>query len=330
MDAIRKGHFIILWTIWTLFGAVLSYVVASLEADSTIISTLSLVLSLSPLMGLMITLGSPKAASQFNNWLNNTGNSIYYIAGGISLLFALPGLLTWTFNLYYTVIFAFIVFVVFGTLKQIRNTQFVLQWSDLAIWIILWIPFDLRWFTELHPSLDYTWWSITISVVALIAWLGYRGADIGFRLVPNFRDFKITIIALAAIMLFVVPPGLLLGFLTFSIPESYDIPKLTAHFIGLFLTVALPEELFFRGILLRGLDKVFNKKWIPIAISSLAFGLMHWNNVDDLYVQISYVSLATVAGLGYAWAYRKSGNNLFAAILVHTLVDWIWKLFLTG
>jgi len=140
----------------------------------------------------------------------------------------------------------------------------------------------------------------------------------------------ITLIALIVIMALVIPPGLATGFLTFSIPESYDIPKLAIHFIGLFLTVALPEELFFRGILLRGLDKVFAKRWIPLVVSSLAFGLMHWNNVGELSTQIIYVSLASVAGLGYGWAYRKSGNNLLAAILVHTLVDWIWRLFLTS
>jgi membrane protease YdiL (CAAX protease family) len=65
-------------------------------------------------------------------------------------------------------------------------------------------------------------------------------------------------------------------------------------------------------------------------ISSLAFGIKHWNNVDALSMQITYVSLATIAGLGYGWAYKKSGNNLFAAILVHTLVDWVWKLLLSS
>jgi membrane protease YdiL (CAAX protease family) len=324
------GNFILLWSVWTFLGAALLYIVASSESGSNFVSILSLVLSLSPLLGLMLAMGSPKAANQFNSWLGNNKNSIYYIAGGISFLFALPGLLTFTFNPYLTTIFIFIVFAVFGTLRQNRGENFKLNWSDLAIWIILWIPFDLRWFTELHPSLDYNWWSVAISVIALIGWYSYRGADIGYRLVPNLHDFKITGIALAAIMLFVVPPGLLLGFLTFSIPESYDITKLAAHFIGLFLTVALPEELFFRGILFRGLEKIASKKWIPWVVSSLAFGLMHWNNVNDLSVQISYVFLATIAGLGYAWAYKKSGNNLFAAILVHTLVDWIWKLFLTG
>jgi membrane protease YdiL (CAAX protease family) len=182
----------------------------------------------------------------------------------------------------------------------------------------------------MYPTLGYTWWSIAVSVVALIGWHGYRSAEIGYRLAPKFKDLYIAFIALIAIMVLVVPPGLITGFLTFSVPETFDIPKLAAHFIGLFLTVALPEELFFRGLLLRGLEKVSSRKWVPVVVSSLAFGLMHWNNVNGLTIQITYVFLATIAGFGYAWAYKKSGNNLLAAILTHTLVDWIWKLVFAG
>ena len=325
-----KYKFITLWIIWTLLGAVLMYAVAISDANNTITSMLATVLSISPLLGLMLTLGSIKASRQFNDWLRGNKNSMYYLAGGISLLFAIPGLLTGNFNPYYTIIFALIVIAVFGVLKQVRDGKFTLNWSDVAIWIILWIPFDLRWYTEMQPSLDYTWWSVAVSVIAIIGWYGYRGADIGFNLVPTFKDLLIAVLALIMIMALVIPPGLATGFLSFSIPESFNFPKLTAHFIGLFLTVALPEELFFRGILLRGLEKLFSSKWIPMLISSLAFGLMHWNNVDTLSMQITYVSLATIAGLGYGWAYRKSGNNLFAAILAHTLVDWIWKLLLAS
>ena len=328
-----KNRFFISWTLWTLTGAALMYIAAGQDSENSLLSTIAIVISIAPIFGLLLSLGSPKAAQQFNSWLRTNKNALNYVAGGISLLFALPGLLTATFDPYYTVIFTAIVFAVFGLMKQNQNDKQAWDWTDLTIWIILWIPFDLRWYMDILPAVDsisYTWWALTISVVAIIGWHGFKAIDIGYNLVPKIKDLPITITALAGIMLLVVPPGLLTGFLSLNIPESYDIQKLTLHFIGLFLTVALPEELFFRGILLRGLDKKFKKKWIPLAISSLAFGLMHWNNVSELSTQIIYVSLATVAGIGYAYAYRKSGNNLFAAILTHTLVDWLWKLFLSS
>ena len=325
-----KTKFITLWIIWSLLGTLLIYAVVASDSKNDTLTMIAMILSFSPLLGLMLALGSPKASSQFKNWLKENQNALYYTAGGLTILFAIPGLLTGNFDPYHTTIFAFIVFAVFGVLKQNSSKEFKLNWSDIAIWLLLWIPFDFRWYDGLQPNLDYTWWSVAISVIAVIGWLGYRGADIGYNLVPRFKDLIIAILAMFMIFVVVIPPGLATGFLSFGIPETYDIPKLTAHLIGLFLTVALPEELFFRGILLRGLEKVSTKKWIPIVVSSLAFGLMHWNNISDLSMQITYVLLASIAGVGYAWAYKKSGNNLFAAILVHTLVDWVWKLYLAG
>jgi len=327
-----KNRFGILWILWTLVGVALIYGVSASESENDTASIVANVVSLSPLLGALLAFGSVKASLEFNDWLHQDQKSLYYIAGTISFLFVLPGFLTLKFNPYYSVIFAAVVFAVFGVLKQAKTLDFTLTWADLALWMLLWIPFDLRWSMELLPAVNgsYAWWSIAISLIAVIGWSGYRGADIGFNLVPKIKDVGIALFALVVIMAFVVPPGLLTGFLNFNIPETYNVPKLAIHFVGLFLTVALPEELFFRGILLRGLDKMFSKKWIPLVISSLAFGLMHWNNVSTLSTQITYVFLAAIAGMGYGWAYRKSGNSLFAAILVHTLVDWVWKLFLAG
>jgi membrane protease YdiL (CAAX protease family) len=326
-----NNRFVILWLTWTFVGIALVYGIAASDSKSTMISIIANVLSLSPLIGLLFALGSVKASRQFNDWLRSDQNSVYYVAGGISILFMLPGLLTLKFDPYFSVIFAAIVFAVLGVLKQIKNQEFTLTWSDLLLWIVLWIPFDLRWYMGILPhGIDsYAWFSVAISVIGIIGWNGYRGANIGYNLVPKLKDLRIVLLSMLIISVLVVPPGLLTGFLTFSIPKSYNIPELILEFIGLFLTVALPEELFFRGILLGGLDKLFSKKWVPLVISSLAFGLMHWNNVNTLSTQLTYVSLAAVAGMGYGWAYRKSGNNLLAAILVHTIVDWAWRLFLT-
>jgi membrane protease YdiL (CAAX protease family) len=325
-----KNKLLLLWLLWTLLGAVLIFEVASSDSKNTVMSTIAMVISTSPLLGLMLALGSPKAWQQFKAWLQQNTNSIFYTAGGITLLFALPGLLTNTFNPYTTTIFAFIVLAVFGSLKKHNSNSFELNWNDIALWMLLWIPFDLRWSMEMHPLLGYTWWAMAISAIAIIGWKGYRNAEIGFNLVPKLKDLYITLLALLMIMVVVVPAGLMSGFLTFGVPEKFDVPKSAAHFIGIFLTIALPEELFFRGLLLRGLEKLSSKKWVPMVVSSLAFGLMHWNNVSGLTTQITYITLATLAGLGYAWAYKKSGNNILAAILTHTLVDWVWRLVLAG
>lgn len=325
-----KKRFFSLWIICSLIGAALIYFVLMTSSKNTGLPIIGMVVSTAPLFGLLLTLGSPKASKQFKEWLIKEEKSIYYVVGLITLLFALPGLVTLTFDPYTTTIFAFTIFAVMASLKYLNKTNSNFGWTDMVLWIILWIPFDLRWSMELHPLLNYTWWSIGISVIAIIGWYGYRDAKIGINLVPKFKDVYIALLALVMIMVVVIPPGIITGFLSFAIPDTFNIQKSAVHFIGLFLTVALPEELFFRGLLLRGLERVSPKKWIPMAVSSLAFGLMHWNNISGLDMQVTYVFLATLAGLGYGWAYKKSGNNLLAAILTHTLVDWIWKLVLVG
>ena len=326
-------RFYILLIIWGLFGSVIMYEVTSSDNSVEMIEIIVSIISFGPLLGFMLALGSVKSAGQFNIWVDSNENSIYYLTAFITLFFALPGLILKDFNPYASVIFGTTVLVVWGTLKNNREETFKLNFSDVALWMLLWIPFDLRWSMDLLPALNeisYTWWSVAVSLIAIIGWYGFRGADIGFNLVPKAKDLYLPILGILFILIMTVPAGLLTGFLTFAIPSSYDIPKLALHFIGLFITVALPEELFFRGILLRGLDGRFSKKWIPMLISSVAFGLMHWNNVSDLSTQITYVTLATFAGVGYGWVYRKGGNSLLAAILTHTLVDWIWSLFFRG
>jgi membrane protease YdiL (CAAX protease family) len=93
--------------------------------------------------------------------------------------------------------------------------------------------------------------------------------------------------------------------------------------VVLFLTVALPEELYFRGILQNGLNRLLRNPRLALLLASLAFGLMHWNNRGDLTMQVVYASLSMLAGLFYGWAYLRSGG-LLAPILCHTLVDLIW------
>ncbi|MCE2789805.1 MAG: CPBP family intramembrane metalloprotease [Saprospiraceae bacterium] len=68
---------------------------------------------------------------------------------------------------------------------------------------------------------------------------------------------------------------------------SYSIGFDSASFPLLLLIslVLLPvqtsfEELFFRGYLMHGLAIISSKKWVPVVISSLAFGLMHIANPE--------------------------------------------------
>ncbi|MFD1791571.1 CPBP family intramembrane glutamic endopeptidase [Ochrobactrum teleogrylli] len=90
--------------------------------------------------------------------------------------------------------------------------------------------------------------------------------------------------------------------------------------------VAFAEEVLFRGMIQgRLLAYSYYRCWHPafaIAISAVLFGMLHYQG------GLSYVALATVAGIFYGMAYYKSGR-LISAIAVHFLLNLTHALFFT-
>ena len=85
----------------------------------------------------------------------------------------------------------------------------------------------------------------------------------------------------------------------------------------LFFLVAVSEEIFFRGILFRMINRRWNI-WAALVISALIFGGLHiLNNNATLW---SSIAIAIEAGslLGAAYAYCK---NIWLPIGIH----WIWN-----
>nr|WP_315453554.1 CPBP family intramembrane glutamic endopeptidase [uncultured Prevotella sp.] len=87
--------------------------------------------------------------------------------------------------------------------------------------------------------------------------------------------------------------------------------------LTLFFLVAVSEEIFFRGILFRMINRRWNI-WAALVISALIFGGLHiLNNNATLW---SSIAIAIEAGslLGAAYAYSK---NIWLPIGIH----WIWN-----
>ena len=147
---------------------------------------------------------------------------------------------------------------------------------------------------------------------------------------PSIYGTKIANIATPIASIVVVPFGLLTGFLKWN-PQEFNILVILVSFIGIYLTIALQEELVFRGLIqseLTNLRLAKDNRYIEygvIILVTIAFALTHWNNEVPAYVYHYFIA-AFVAGLAYAISYKKGG--LYAAMLSHTLVDWVWALFL--
>ena len=83
--------------------------------------------------------------------------------------------------------------------------------------------------------------------------------------------------------------------------------------INLLLT-CVAEEAFFRGVvqerLMQAFERSSHRRWVPLAVSSVLFGLVHAGGGIALIVG------AAVAGVGYGAAYGRT-RRIEAAVLAH-------------
>jgi membrane protease YdiL (CAAX protease family) len=122
-----------------------------------------------------------------------------------------------------------------------------------------------------------------------------------------------------------LPLGFMLRFIAWH-PQWRGAPAFVADFLGLFLFVALAEELFFRGLLQNLLEGSFRSRYGAQAVTAILFGLSHIRHAP--FPNWRYVALATIAGWFYGAAYRKH-RSLMASATTHALVDTLWRTFLT-
>jgi membrane protease YdiL (CAAX protease family) len=115
----------------------------------------------------------------------------------------------------------------------------------------------------------------------------------------------------------VITCALAAGYIRFDLKWP---PFALVHLVKTLLITAVVEEAFFRGILqdrlarLSFFEKNRFRRAIPIGISALLFGLVHFPGGQLLVV------MATLAGLGYALAYAAT-KRIEAPIAVHFFVN---------
>ena len=144
----------------------------------------------------------------------------------------------------------------------------------------------------------------------------------GYSFLPRGSDFLIGLREWLFFLPFGIGLGLALGFIHFHarIPRW---PMAGSIVLVTFLLVAVPEEMFFRGIL----QNLLQTRWRPriaLLAAAVLFGLSHFNK--GAVFNWRYVLLASIAGIFYgrAWSARQ---RLLAAAFTHTAVDVVWSLW---
>ncbi len=196
------------------------------------------------------------------------------------------------------------------------------NWRDAFILLTLGLAVDLRWFDAAWPDGLRGLGNLLLVDAGLYAFLGVRRlSGTGFDFHFHWSDWKTGLRELAFFAPAVLVLGIALGFIHphANVPQA---AKAAWTWAGIFVFVAVPEELFFRAWVQNLLERRLGR-WPALAIASVLFGLSHFNK-RSTHFNWQYVLLATIAGIFYGRAWREN-RRVAASAITHTWVDWLWS-----
>jgi len=196
------------------------------------------------------------------------------------------------------------------------------NWHDAVILLTLGLAVDLRWFDAAWPAGLRGLGNLLLVDAGLYAFLAIRRlSGTGFDFHLQWSDWKTGLRELVFFAPAVLVLGLALGF----IHPHANVPtagKAALTWVGIFVFVAVPEELFFRAWVQNLLERRVGRR-AALVIASVLFGLSHFNK-RSAHFNWRYVLLATIAGIFYGRAWRER-RRVPASTITHTCVDWLWS-----
>ncbi len=183
-----------------------------------------------------------------------------------------------------------------------------------------------------NTPIGFTFFSaVAFGLFLLTAVRPLETVDVG--LAPDRRAMGAVAAGFGAVLAIGLPLGFAVNFLVWN-PRLTDAGFAFARLLGLIVFVGIPEELLFRGLVQEGLSRLAGGRagWIA---ASVIFGFAHIfkgtgltpdQRQEFFHLNWRYGLLATVAGLGYGWVYRRTGK-ISAAAITHGAVDWVWSGF---
>jgi membrane protease YdiL (CAAX protease family) len=198
------------------------------------------------------------------------------------------------------------------------------SWRDALVLLSLAAVLELRLLT---PAWPYTGLGslpkLYLADVALYLYLVVRGIEgMGYSLVPGGKSFLIAAREWALFAPFGIGLGLALKFIAFH-PRLPSPGHVAAAVMVIFLLTAVPEELFFRGILQNLLEPRLGRNG-ALVLTSMLFGLSHFHK--GAMFNWRYVLLAAIAGIFYGRAWSAE-RKIVTSAMTHTAVDVIWGLW---
>jgi uncharacterized protein len=213
------------------------------------------------------------------------------------------------------------------SVTHVRNPR-RLNWQDVLVLLWILVPVlagQIGGIWNVPVNLDLM---ARLFLVGAGAWsfLVFRGVETsGYQFRFSWRTLRDALMNLGGFTVVGLPPGLALHFIGWH-PQWHGFGAFVFDFLGIFLFVAVAEELFFRGLLQNLLEGSLHSRYGAQAVTAVLFGFSHIRHAP--YPNWRYVALATVAGWFYGSAWRTH-HSLMASATTHALVDTLWRTFLT-
>lgn len=201
-----------------------------------------------------------------------------------------------------------------------------LSWQDAMVLLVTAVPIYMGWYREIWPAPVYLDVMARLFLVSMAAFavLSLRPlADVGYEWRLESGDWVEGAKQLAFFSAIGLPLGLAMHFIAWH-PRREGILGVASSFVGIFLFIAVTEELFFRGMLQNLLEKSIANKYVARGIASAIFGISH---IHHGFPNWRYVIMAAIAGwfYGTAWHNRR---GIIASCVTHAAVDTLWRHFL--
>ncbi len=197
-------------------------------------------------------------------------------------------------------------------------------WQDLllAVWLIAALMSgQLRHIWTVPANLDFM---VRLFLIAVSAWTWVfirRVPELGYEFAFSLKTLPTAALNFGLFALIAIPAGLALHFIEWH-PQWRGVWQFCFDYLGIFLFIALLEELFFRGFLQTLISKSIGSARNGQIMIACLFGLFHVLHAP--FPNWRYVVLAAVAGWFYGSAFVK-GGNLMAPAITHAMVDTLWR-----
>jgi len=199
-----------------------------------------------------------------------------------------------------------------------------LYWQDVIALLLVGLPIEFGWIRRSFPGPEMSALPKLLLVdSALYAFLVVRGlGGVGYDFRARARDLLIGVREFGYFAPIAILLGLRIHFITPHAVAPPALSVLAALLVTLFF-VAIPEELFFRGLLQNLLEPRVGYPG-TLLVASVVFGLSHFNKPGPF--NLRYVVLGTIAGVFYgrAWHDRR---RVAASATTHAMVDAVWALW---